>query len=240
MRRRTTFQPYCAYDAMGYTRILRIAAEQRGDMIAFLMWTAERDYVWAGDLGEGQIKEFGEPGMARFVKAQSDPIREAANFKQLALRYGATPEAIRLLGLLAPVSREEELSMAEKLKAKGGAAAKGKAPTGGDAEALKTAAKSAPVAKKVAAKAEPEVKGNRKGNVAALDKAREVRAAGTAERDKQKIKVLNKDHGAREGTNRANQLNIVLRAKTVGAAIEAGATWVDVKFAVSKGLIELA
>lgn len=78
-----------------------------------------------------------------------------------------------------------------------------------------------------------------KGNPEALAKAREAQGARAEARDKQKIKVVNKDHGARAGTKRAEMLDIVLKAKTVGSAIEAGAGWIDVKFAVDSGFISL-
>lgn len=106
----------------------------------------------------------------------------------------------------------------------------------GDAEALKGAAAKAPVGGGKAASKPKQSEGQKAG----LAKAREATAARTEARDKQKIKVLNKNHGAREGTKRATQLDIVLKAKTVGEAIQSGATWIDIKFASDRGFISLS
>lgn len=78
-----------------------------------------------------------------------------------------------------------------------------------------------------------------KGNPAALAKAREARVSKTSELKLQKIKVLNKDHGARAGSNRAAMLDIVLKAKTVGEAIDNGASMVDVRFAEKSDFISI-
>lgn len=92
-----------------------------------------------------------------WTKDDTDPKKQALKFKEIALRLGATPEAIRLLGTLIPLTTKETKTMAEKLKAKGA-----------DAAALKAAAAKAPVAGKAAAAAKPKARGNSE----ALAKAR--------------------------------------------------------------------
>jgi hypothetical protein len=93
--------------------------------------------------------------------ASENPIQtHIAALRRNALEYGATPEAIRLLGALAPWTDKEKKIMAEKLKSKASAAKP-------DKEGLKNAAKAAPVGK---GKAAPK-----KGNAEALAKARAAR-----------------------------------------------------------------
>lgn len=234
VKRKNTFKPVCAYDRMGYIRLLRIVAELDGDILRLVYRDTTKEHIQTCEIGVAQLAE---DSMARYATSTANPVTEANNLKRLAMDYGATPEAIRLLGTLVSLSKQEEATMAEKLKAKGGKAADTKASTKGDAEALKGAAKTAPVAK--GKKVETEAPKKRGGNPEALAKAREAGGAAREERNKQKITVLDKNHGARDGSNRANMLNIVLRSKTVGAALEAGAGWLDVKFAADKGFIEL-
>lgn len=49
--------------------------------------------------------------------------------------------------------------------------------------------------------------------------------------------VVNRDHGARPGSKRAIQLEIVFKHKTAAAAKAAGAEAVDISFAIAKGFI---
>jgi hypothetical protein len=145
--------------------------------------------------------------------------------KRVMLAHGASAEAVRLIGELSPFSKKELDTMADKLKGKAPAAKEAKTkPVGGGGKAA-------------AAKDAAPAKG--KGNPAALAKAQEAAAGKRAELATKKIKVLNKKHGAREGTKRATQLDIVLGAKTVGDAIEAGAQMVDIRFAEAQGFISI-
>lgn len=138
-----------------------------------------------------------------------------------ALESGATPEAIRLLSKATEkFSAKEEKNMAEKLKAKSAAKP--------DKAGLKSAAKSAPVAK--------GPKG--KGNADNLAKARAVRAAAQGP-DNRRITVVKKDHGARAGTARAELLGKIYKAKTVQAAVDAGVKKSDVSWAAREGYISL-
>jgi DNA-binding protein HU-beta len=146
------------------------------------------------------------------------PLQSALEeLKPQMLAEGATNEAVRLVSEFIEFTTEELRIMAEKLKTKA---------------APKKAAAKAP-----AKKAETKTPAKKAGDTT---KAREAAEGKRAELYAKKIKVLNKDHGAREGSNRANMLNIVLKAKTVGEAIEGGATMVDVRFAESKGFISLS
>jgi hypothetical protein len=135
--------------------------------------------------------------------ASENPIQtHLAALRRNALEYGATPEAIRLLGSLEPWTKKEEATLSEKLKAKGKASP--------NKDALKEAATSTPVAKKNTASAEPK----KRGNPDALRKAREARASGP---DTRKIKALikPKDIAARAGTYRHTMISDLLAAKTV-------------------------
>lgn len=95
---------------------------------------------------DGHHASFGPEGLAQ---THLDWLRVQA------LKDGATPEAVRLLGAIKPFTKKEELEMAEKLKAK----------ATGNAAALKAAAKKTPVGgeKKAPAK---------RGNADALAAAR--------------------------------------------------------------------
>lgn len=89
-------------------------------------------------------------------------------------------------------------------------------------------------AKKAAAKKTPAKK------TAAPKGERAPRANGYAGK---KIKVVNKDHGAREGTKRAKGMDIILKSKTTDEAIPAlskiGCDNSFLAFAVNSGYIEL-
>lgn len=135
--------------------------------------------------------------------------------KEEMLLHGATPEAVQLVGAVAPFNEKELQIMADKLK-------------------TKTAAK------KPAAKADTKAKIAPKKNADATKAARAVSDGKRAELYAKKIKVLNKSHGAREGSNRANMLNVVLASKTVQEAVDGGATMVDVRFAEAQGFISLS
>ncbi len=73
----------------------------------------------------------------------------------------------------------------------------------------------------------------------ALAKAREARAAQSAGPDNRKIKAVNKNHGAREGSKTAERYDQLLRCKTVQEALDAGLTRADVNYAVAKGVISV-
>lgn len=162
-----------------------------------------------------QLHAFRDPPEGAETSLQS----ALTGLKTDAVLHGASPEAVMLLGALSPFSEEELEVMADKLKTKTSAAKK-------PAAAAKTPAKA------------PAAKG--KGNPEALAKAREASDGKRAAVRAMKITVLNKDHGARAGSNRATRLDIVLKAKTVEAALENGADMVDVRFAEKQGFIKLS
>lgn len=92
------------------------------------------------------------------------------------------------------------------------------------------------------AAAAPAAAGEKKrGNPEALEKARAARAEGASKMKAMKIKVLNKNHGARDGTFRASMLNDLFAAKTVGEFYEAGEKYDAgcVRWAEKQGYIEL-
>ncbi len=185
---------------------------------------AERFLCIEFQMGAGEVATFAaEPEQFswRYIKTNASPVEALRELKQQAFKFGATLEAIQLLEL----TPQEEASMADKLSKKTA-----------DTKALKDAAKAAPVKGK-AEKAPAAEKAPRKGNPEAPAKAREARANKGP--DTRKIKVINKAHGAREGTKRAQMLDIVLKAKTVQEALDAGATMIDVRFAESKEFISL-
>ena len=88
-----------------------------------------------------------------------------------------------------------------------------------------------------AAPAKTPAKG--KGNPEALAKAREARSADSAESDKRKIKIVNKENPFREGSNRAASFDALKGAKTVGDYKEAGGKTKYLSKLVESGHIEL-
>lgn len=237
-KRSKPFKPCCVYDAMGYIRLLRIAVEQEGDIVRLVSWDTSRDHVHSFDIAPGMITEYGSGISARYIIAESNLTHEAARLRDRALRYGATPEAIRLLGLICPVKKKEADEMAEKLKSKGSAAAKStaKAPTKGDAEALKSAAKGAPVAK---GKPAPAEKPKKTGNPAALEKARAARGANMEVERKKKLVLLEKSNPKRAETRAFNIYGLYKTSKTVGDFLDAGGTMSDIRYDSEKGFIKV-
>lgn len=194
---RQKFKPVVVYDIMGYFKQLQLAVCVEGEDVTLLMSDTTKPGLFTRDVLVGQIG-------ARYAVSERDPKDVAAQFKERAKVHGATPEAVRLLGLLCPVTKEEANIMAEKKLA----------PKKGDAEALKTAAKKAPVGgpKTEAAPKKP------RGNPEALAKAREQNAGKQAELRAKKIKALKKpkEIEAREGSFRHTMLTDLLSSKTVG------------------------
>lgn len=193
---RQKFKPVVVYDSMGFIRQLQIAAWADGEDVTLLMSDTTRYDVFTRDILLGQIG----PG-ARYAISEKDPAAIALLFKDRALRHGATPEAIRLLGLLLPISKEEYEEMADKKLA----------PKKGDAEGLKAAAKKTPVGGAKAEKAEKPA--GRKGNPEALAKAREASGAKQEAFKAENLTVLvkSKYSGLRGG--RLAKLEFVEKAK---------------------------
>lgn len=196
MRRKPTFAPVVVYDKMGYTRQYAIAAEGDGERVCLIMNDTTRAHLYTREILSGQID-------ARYAISDTDPKVMASGFKKHALIYGATPEAIRLLGLLCPFSKDEESIMSEKKLA----------PKKGDAEALKGAAAKAPVGGGKASKPKQS-----DGQKAGLAKAQEQTRARSAAAQAKKITALKKpkDIQAREGSFRHTMLTDLLASKTVG------------------------
>ena len=134
----------------------------------------------------------------------------------LALRDGATPEAIRLLDGIQPFTRKEVEDMAGKLSKK--------------TEAPK---KEAPAK---AAKADKAPSG-RKGNPEALAKARAARAE--AGPDTRNITIITKENPYREGSNRAASFAALKGAKTAQDYKDAGGKAKYLSRWAEDGLIKL-
>lgn len=146
---------------------------------------------------------------SRYYLVDEPVAAHIAELKRKALKHGATLEAIQLLKGITPITKEEEAIMAAtKLKTKG------------DAEALKTAAKAAPVGgKKVAPEATPA---KRKGNPEALAKARA--AKGPKAPDTRKLAIAAehaKGNPYREGTKAAATFDLMKKHKTVASFLDA-------------------
>lgn len=219
MRRRNRlepFKPFVAYDVYAYVRTQVLVAERIEDGYR-LVRHSPRGHYDTLDIAEAQI-----PG--RWGRGEADPVKLAQMLKIGALRDGATPEAIRLLRLYEPISSNEELVMAEKLKAKGGKTA--------DKAGLSAAAKSTPVAGKKTEGTKP------RGNPEALAKARAAKAENQGP-DKRKLTVLKKDHGARAGTKRADLLDTIYKAKTAQDALDKGVSRSDLSWAAREEYIRL-
>ena len=226
-RKQSKFEPMTVYDRMGYLRLYHLAAAKEGEVIHLLMNDATRYDVFAREVLEGQVGAHG-----RFAVSSTDPAITLAALKGRALKHGATPEAIRLLGLLTPISKEEYKEMAKDTKL---------APKKGDATALKDAAKKAPVGgKKETAPAKA------RGNPEALAKARAINESKKAEQLKDKRKILLTDKGKEKVKNgdstKGSIANLVAMrdAKTVGGAITNGLNMADINYAVKTGTIELS
>jgi hypothetical protein len=135
-----------------------------------------------------------------------------SSIKESMLAHGATSLAVQWIGEWSPFTEEELSIMATKLKTKGAEAA--------PAKEAKTPAKG-------------------KGNPEALAKAREARSADSAESDKRKIKIVNKENPFREGSNRAASFDALKGAKTVADYKEAGGKPKYLAKLVESGHIEL-
>lgn len=224
-RKAPSFNPVVVYDAMGYARLYWIAAEREGEIVRLLMADTTRYDLFTRDILIGQMGELGSP--VRYVCSQKEVSEVAARMKISAMQFGATPEAIRLLGLVCPLTKEEEVQMAkEKLAPKA------------DKEGLKAAAKAAPVGGKKADAAPKQ-----RGNPEALAKAREANTAKLEElkKDKRKITATEKGKSKLAKVDATDKLSIMIKAKTVGAAITGGdVAFRDIAYAEKVGLIELA
>lgn len=120
----------------------------------------------------------------RYQKLDAPLGEHVRTLTKLAKEHGATLEAIQLLGVLTPLTKEDENTMATtKLSRKDG-----------DKEGLKAAAKTAPVGGKAAAA--PKAPTIRKGNADALKKARESKGPAPD----RAYKVLKKENAGREGS----------------------------------------
>lgn len=199
-KRKNSFKPVVVYDAMGYIRQHWLAAECEEDVVRLVMADTTKPYLYTREVMLGQIGSAG--GKTRYIIADKDPTVVALSLKDRANAQGATPEAIRLIGLITPISKEELNTMAKENKL---------SPKKGDVEGLKSAAKKAPVGGATAAK-------GKKGNPEALEKARAINAGKQAEMRAKKIKALKKpkDITAREGSFRHTMLTDLLSCKTVG------------------------
>lgn len=140
--------------------------------------------------------------------------------KEKMLTHGASALAVHWVNEIEPFSDKEMNTMAEKLKTKG-------------------ATKAAPASK-------PAAGGGKKGNVAALEKAREASAGARAANDAKKIKFIGKDVAVREGSVREELKAFAKTAKTVGE-LKANETSKgknvssgDVKWLEEAGIIEIA
>lgn len=217
-RQPNNFDPVVVYDRMGFVKQLWIAVDADGEDVILLVSDTTRFEVFTRDVLVGQIGD-----NARFAVSTKDPVELALSYKRQALTHGATPEAIRLIGLLCPLTREEEETMSDKKLA----------PKKGDKEALKGAAKAAPVGGKKSA--EPK----QKGNVEALAKARE---AGDAKREAflgEKLTVLVKPKDTTLRGGRLAKLQFVADAKPKRVGDVMGQTFtVDgVEYTIDKGAL---
>lgn len=225
-KRKNSFKPVVVYDAMGYIRQQWLAVECVDDVVQLVLADTTKPYLYTREVMLGQIGPAG--GKTRYIIADKDPEVVAKYFKDRANAQGATPEAIRLIGLITPISKEELNTMAKENKLP---------PKKGDVEGLKNAAKKAPVGGAAAAK-------GKKGNPEALEKARAATAAKKEELLKDKRKIVLTDKGKEKIKNgdssKGSIANLVtLRdAKTVGAAIGAGLGMADINYAVRTGTIE--
>lgn len=217
----TVKAPFVGYDVYAYVKTEVLVAEPIEDGFRLVRWSP-LGAVDTLDIAFAQIPRRWGVGVA-------DPVACANRLKVIALREGATPEAIRCLRRVVSIVKNEEEYMAEKLKAKGGT------KKTADKDGLKEAAKKAPVARGAAA---GETGTKKRGNADALKKAREAKGPDT-----RKIKALKKpkDIEAREGTFRRKMLEDILAAKTVAEWREKNSKYDSgcLKFAVDNGYVSV-
>lgn len=133
--------------------------------------------------------------------------------KQFMLNHGASPEAVQLFHGVMPFTTKELNIMATKLARK-------PAATKTTAAAKKAPARKAPAK----AKATP---------------AKAKATPAEAFEDTRKIKVLKKEHGAREGTKRAAMLDSIYASKTAQEALDAGVAKGEIAWAAREEYISL-
>lgn len=212
--KKNKFEPVAVYDAFGLTRQLWLAVELKGEEVSMLISDTTRLDLFTKKVLIGHIA----PPLhkTRLIISQEDPQKVALTMKAHALKWGATPEAIRLLGLMCPLTKEEEILM-PKLARK---------------DELKAAAKATPVAvKKPIAK---RSNGADQLAEAASRKRDELLA------DKRKIIATDKGKAKLAKVEDDDKLAIMVAAKTVGAAIETDeVAFRDISYAEKVGLIDL-
>lgn len=162
----------------------------------------------------------------RYQVLQEDLGSAVRELKTQALQFGATLEAIQLLGQLTPLTKVEEAQMAATKLAKP------------DAEGLKTAAKAAPVGGKAKAAA-PAAK---RGNPEALAAARAAR--GSPDRTYKVLKTP--EYAPREGSWTSAMVSYIVAHTTTAEASKALKSdknghrekRLDFKWAEEKGFIK--
>jgi len=241
--RKSNFKPQVVYDAMGFIRLHWLVAERNGEDITLLISDTTRFEVHTREVLAGQVGPLGAG--TRYVLSDYPVEALALGYKAKALSYGATSQAMRLLGTLVPLSEEDLNTMAEKLKVKGGAAETDEKPkrarAKGDAAALKEAAKETPVAgKRGKASAAPAEPAKKRGNLEALEKARAAGNAAREENRKKKITLVEKTNPKREGSKAFTNYALYRTSKTVGDFLDAGGTMADVRYDSNKGFITLS
>lgn len=188
-KKKVGFEPMVVYDAVGYMRQFWLAAECKDDIVWYICSDTTRHDLFVRGAIIGQIGPVG--AKTRLIISDRDPNELALKFKKHALKWGATPEAIRLLGIVTPLTEEEESTMA-KLARK---------------EELKEAAKAAPVGgKRAAASAAPKTNGG-------AEKLREAAEGKRAAFAAQKLTVLVKPSDTTLRGGRLAKLEFVHAAK---------------------------
>jgi hypothetical protein len=211
------FEPVVVYDAVGYMRQFWLAVERVEDTVWYIRSDTTRPDLFVCGALIGQIGNVGDK--TRLIKSERDPNELAARFKRHAMKFGATPEAIRLLGQMLPIDKEEESKMA-KLARK---------------DELKAAAAETPVAGK-RIKAVPAAKVN---NGERLVEAAASRRAELLN-DKRKIVATEKGKAKLAKVEDDDKLALMISARTVGAALEEeGVAYRDITYAEKVGLVEL-
>lgn len=198
MRRRNHFAPFVCYDAMGYIRQDRVVAEQNGEALRCVCWETSKMHVFSSEIATGMVGLVG----TRYIKSENDPVAAATVLKTKALAHGATPEAVRLIGLVVALTKQEEATMAKP--------ATKLAPKGADKTTLAAAAKAAPVGGKAAAAAAPRPR----GNPAALAAAREAKMVNR----KYKALVKAKDLTLRDESWTKHMVETILGNKDTDSA----------------------
>lgn len=220
------FKPYAIRDLFGTVKMERVVCAETFGGVRVIYRPLVMPGLGFGVMDTSILDHRLPDGVHPHYERSNKPLHSIlASIKESLLLHGGTPEAVRLLLELMPLTTKELTMAKEKLAGKA-------APVKAAAEPKSTKAKSTPgktgttldaTAKdkvKAVATAEPKTK---KTLPPALAKAAEAKKAAASANDGKKLKVLAKTNPYREGTKAAATFDHfkAFNGKTVGEMKEA-------------------